>query len=57
VRGRLAYLFKPAGKVDPQKRRAWDLLTGPGAERSSSRGHDRPELYESAAALKFLLAD
>jgi pimeloyl-ACP methyl ester carboxylesterase len=33
------------------------LLKGLGAERANSRGHDGPELYESAALLKFLLAD
>jgi pimeloyl-ACP methyl ester carboxylesterase len=33
------------------------LLEGLGAGRASSRGHDGPELYESAALLKFLLAD
>jgi pimeloyl-ACP methyl ester carboxylesterase len=33
------------------------LLKGLGAGRASSRGHDGPELYESAALLKFLLAD
>ena len=33
------------------------LLKGLGAERATSRGHDGPELYESAALLKFLLAD
>jgi hypothetical protein len=32
------------------------LLKGLGAERATSRGHDGPELYESAALLKFLLA-
>lgn len=33
------------------------LLKGLGAERANSRGHDGPELYESAALLKFFLAD
>jgi hypothetical protein len=33
------------------------LLKGLGADRTNSRGHDGPELYESAALLKFLLAD
>jgi hypothetical protein len=33
------------------------LLKDLGAERANSRGHDGPELYESAALLKFLLAD
>jgi hypothetical protein len=33
------------------------LLKGLGAGRANSRGHDGPELYESAALLKFLLAD
>jgi hypothetical protein len=33
------------------------LLKGLGAERANSRGHDGPELYESAALLKFLLAN
>ena len=33
------------------------LLKGLGAERANSRCHDGPELYESAALLKFLLAD
>jgi hypothetical protein len=33
------------------------LLEGLGARRANSRAHDRPELYESAALLKFLLAD
>jgi hypothetical protein len=33
------------------------LLKGLGAERANSRGHDGPALYESAALLKFLLAD
>jgi hypothetical protein len=33
------------------------LLRGLGAERATSRGHDGPELYESAALLQFLLAD
>jgi pimeloyl-ACP methyl ester carboxylesterase len=33
------------------------LLKGLGAERANSRGHDGPELYDSAALLKFLLAD
>jgi hypothetical protein len=33
------------------------LLKGLGAERANSRGHDGPELYESAALLKFLLGD
>jgi pimeloyl-ACP methyl ester carboxylesterase len=33
------------------------LLKGLGAERANSRGHDGPELYASAALLKFLLAD
>src|SRR5262249_19104858 len=33
------------------------LLKGLGAERANSRGHDGPGLYESAALLKFLLAD
>ena len=33
------------------------LLKGLGAERANSRGHDGPELYESAALLEFLLAD
>lgn len=28
-----------------------------GASRANSRGHDGPELYESSALLKFLLAD
>lgn len=28
-----------------------------GASRANSRGHDGPELYESAALLTFLLAD
>jgi pimeloyl-ACP methyl ester carboxylesterase len=33
------------------------LLPGLGAGRPTSRGHDGPELYESAAMLKFLLGD
>jgi hypothetical protein len=33
------------------------LLKGLGAERANSRGHDGPELYESAALFDFLLAD
>ncbi len=33
------------------------LLKGLGAELANSRGHDGPELYESPALLKFLLAD
>jgi hypothetical protein len=33
------------------------LLKGLGAKRANSRGHDGPELYESAALLRFLLAD
>ncbi len=33
------------------------LLKGLGAERATSRGHDGPELYESEALLRFLLAD
>lgn len=33
------------------------LLNDLGAERANSRGHDGPELYESAALLEFLLAD
>jgi pimeloyl-ACP methyl ester carboxylesterase len=33
------------------------LLPGLGASRANSRGHDGPELYESAPLLKFLLAD
>jgi pimeloyl-ACP methyl ester carboxylesterase len=33
------------------------LLKDLGAERANSRGHDGPELYESAALLKFLIAD
>jgi pimeloyl-ACP methyl ester carboxylesterase len=33
------------------------LLKNLGAERANSRGHDGPELYESAALLKFLLAE
>ncbi len=33
------------------------LLKDLGASRADSRGHDGPELYESAALLKFLLAD
>jgi len=33
------------------------LLKDLGAERATSRGHDGPELYESAPLLKFLLAD
>ncbi|HEV3259073.1 MAG TPA: hypothetical protein VG013_19530, partial [Gemmataceae bacterium] len=33
------------------------LLKNLGATRANSRGHDGPELYESAALLKFLLAD
>ena len=33
------------------------LLKNLGAERANSRGHDGPELYESARLLKFLLAD
>ncbi len=33
------------------------LLKNLGAERANSRGHDGPELYESEALLKFLLAD
>jgi hypothetical protein len=33
------------------------LLKGLGAQRANSRGHDGPELYESAALLNFLLAD
>jgi alpha/beta hydrolase fold len=33
------------------------LLKGLGAGRANSRGHDGPELYESARLLKFLLAD
>jgi hypothetical protein len=33
------------------------LLKDLGASRANSRGHDGPELYDSAALLKFLLAD
>jgi hypothetical protein len=33
------------------------LLKGLGSERAGSRGHDGPELYDSAALLTFLLAD
>jgi pimeloyl-ACP methyl ester carboxylesterase len=33
------------------------VLPGLGASRANSRGHDGPELYESAPLLKFLLAD
>ena len=33
------------------------LLKDLGASRANSRGHDGPELYESAPLLKFLLAD
>ncbi len=33
------------------------VLPGLGASRASSRGHDGPELYNSAALVKFLLAD
>lgn len=33
------------------------LLKGLGAERANSRGHDGPELYESAALVNFLLAE
>ena len=33
------------------------LLKNLGAGRANSRGHDGPELYESAPLLKFLLAD
>src|SRR5207302_8276522 len=33
------------------------LLKDLGAERANSRGHDGPDLYESEALLKFLLAD
>jgi hypothetical protein len=33
------------------------LLKDLGADRANSRGHDGLELYESAALLKFLLAD
>ena len=33
------------------------LLKDLGASRANSRGHEGPELYESAALLKFLLAD
>ena len=33
------------------------LLKDLGAGRANSRGHDGPELYESAPLLKFLLAD
>jgi hypothetical protein len=33
------------------------LLKGLGAERANSRSHDGPELHESAALLKYLLAD
>ena len=33
------------------------LLKGLGAERANSRGHDGPELYDSATLEKFLLAD
>jgi hypothetical protein len=33
------------------------LLKDLGADRANSRGHDGPELYESAALLTFLLAD
>ncbi|MDB5308480.1 MAG: hypothetical protein JWO38_2682 [Gemmataceae bacterium] len=33
------------------------LLKDLGAARANSRGHDGPDLYESAALLKFLLAD
>jgi hypothetical protein len=33
------------------------LLKGLGAERAGARSHDGPELYESAALLKFLPAD
>src|SRR5580765_4530546 len=33
------------------------LLVDLGAERANSRGHDGPELYESGALVKFLLAD
>ena len=34
-----------------------EFVKGLGAERANSRGHDGPELYESEALLKFLLAD
>ena len=33
------------------------LLKDLGASRATSRGHDGPELYDSARLLKFLLAD
>ena len=33
------------------------VLKNLGAERANSRGHDGPELYDSATLLKFLLAD
>jgi hypothetical protein len=33
------------------------LLRNLGSERANSRGHDGPELYESARLLKFLLGD
>ena len=33
------------------------VLKDLGAGRTNSRGHDGPELYESAPLLKFLLAD
>ena len=33
------------------------LLKDLGARRVNSRGHDGPELYESATLMKFLLAD
>src|SRR6202051_708049 len=33
------------------------LLKDLGASRANSRGHDGPELYDSARLLKFLLAD
>ncbi len=33
------------------------VLKGLGASSANSRGHDGPELYQSAALLKFLLAD
>ncbi len=33
------------------------LVPGLGASRPTSRGHDGPELYESAAMVKFLVGD
>ncbi len=65
VRGRIAYLIKPNANSKELARRYCDLsgeaeivlLKNLGAGRANSRGHDGPELYESAALLKFLLAD